>query len=162
MLQGYSDSDWAGSIDDMKSTSGYVFSLGSGVFSWNLKKQDVVAQSSAEAEYVATASAANQAIWLRKIMADLEMDVKEATVIKVDNKSAISMAQNLVLHGKSKHIKVKFHALRQAKQNKEIKLEHYSSEAKLADIMTKGLQKSRFEDLRAQLGVLQKKLKEEC
>ena len=149
MLQGYSDSDWAGSIDDMKSTSGYVFSLGSGVFSWNSKKQDVVAQSSAEAEYVAAAGAANQAIWLRKIMADLEMDVKEATVIKVDNKSAISMAQNPILHGKSKHIKVKFHTLRQAEQNKEIKLEHCSSEAQLAGIMTKGLQKSRFEDLRA-------------
>ena len=162
LLQGYCDSDWAGSVDDMKSTSGYVFSLGSGVFSWNSKKQEVVAQSSAEAEYIAAAGAANQAIWLRKVLDDLEMGPREATVIKVDNKSAISMAQNPVLHGRSKHIKVKFHALRQAEQSKEIKLEHCRSEVQIADIMTKVLQKSKFEDLRAQLGVLKKNLKEEC
>ena len=47
---GYSDSDWAGSVDDMKNTSGYVFTLVSGMFSWNSKKQEVVAQSSAKAE----------------------------------------------------------------------------------------------------------------
>ena len=162
LLQGYCDSDWAGSVDDMKSTSGYVFSLGSGVFSWNSKKQEVVAQSSAEAEYIVAAGAANQAIWLRRVLDDLEMGPREATVIKVDNKSAISMAQNPVLHGKSKHIKVKFHALRQAEQSKEIKLEHCRSEVQIADIMTKALQKSKFEDLRAQLGVLKKNLKEEC
>lgn len=85
---GYSDSDWAGSVDDMKSTSRYAFTLGSGRFSWNSKKQEVVAQSSAEAEYIAAAVATNQALWLRKILRDLEQNDIEATVIKVDNKSA--------------------------------------------------------------------------
>ena len=70
-LVGFTDSDWAGSLDDFKSTSGYCFSFGSGVFSWNSSKQEVVAQSSAEAEYIAAAGAANQAIWLRKILNDL-------------------------------------------------------------------------------------------
>ena len=65
------DSDWAGSLDDFKSTSGYCFSFGSGVFNWNSNKQEVVAQSSAEAEYIAAVGAANQAIWLRKILNDL-------------------------------------------------------------------------------------------
>ncbi|KAL0421152.1 UNVERIFIED_CONTAM: Retrovirus-related Pol polyprotein from transposon RE1 [Sesamum latifolium] len=64
-LFGYADSDWAGCPDDLKSTTGYVFSLGSGVFSSLSKKQEVVAQSTAEAEYMASAAAANQAIWLR-------------------------------------------------------------------------------------------------
>ena len=72
-LVGFSDSDWAGSADDSKSTSGFVFSFGSGAFTWNSKKQEVVAQSTAEAEYIAAAGAANQAIWLRKVLADLEM-----------------------------------------------------------------------------------------
>jgi len=67
-LIAYSDSDWGGSVDDMKSTSGYTFSFGSGVFSWNSKKQDIVAQSTAEAEYVAASAAVNQVIWLRKIL----------------------------------------------------------------------------------------------
>ncbi|KAG6508608.1 hypothetical protein ZIOFF_033984 [Zingiber officinale] len=67
-LYGFSDSDWAGSVDDMKSTSGYCFSLGSACFSWCSKKQEIVAQSTAEAEFVAATSAVNQAIWLRKLL----------------------------------------------------------------------------------------------
>ncbi|KAG8499381.1 hypothetical protein CXB51_005990 [Gossypium anomalum] len=62
-LIGYTDSDWAGSKDDMKSTSGYAFTLGSAMFCWSSKKQSIVAQSTAEAEYVAAAGAINQAIW---------------------------------------------------------------------------------------------------
>ena len=62
---GYSDSDWADSSDDMRSTSDYCFNLGSGMFSWCSEKQDIVAQSIAEAEYVAAASAVNQALWIR-------------------------------------------------------------------------------------------------
>jgi len=161
-LMGYSDSDWAGSVDDMKSTSGYAFTLGSGMFSWNSKKQEVVAQSSAEAEYIAAAGATNQALWLRKILRDLEQNDIEATVIKVDNKSAISMAKNPVQHGRSKHINVKFHAIRQAEKDGEVQLVHCSSDQQIADIMTKALPKGKFEVLRAKLGVSKKNLKEEC
>ncbi|XP_057994321.1 secreted RxLR effector protein 161-like [Hevea brasiliensis] len=106
-LVGYADSDWGGSIDDMKSTSGFVFSIGSGVISWSLKKQDVMAQSTAEAEYISAAAAVNQAIWFRKIMKDLKHDQEEATIIFYDNQSAVAMAKNPVFHGKTKHIKIK-------------------------------------------------------
>ena len=70
-LIGYSDSDWAGSIDDMKSTSGYAFLFGSSICSWLSKKQSVVAQSTAEAEYVSASKATSQAIWLRRIFEDI-------------------------------------------------------------------------------------------
>ncbi|XP_052489942.1 secreted RxLR effector protein 161-like [Gossypium raimondii] len=73
-LTGYVDSDWAGSCDDMRSTSGYAFSLGLGMFCWSSKKQSLVAQSTVEAEYVTVASAVNQAIWRRKILADLNQN----------------------------------------------------------------------------------------
>ncbi|XP_015170395.1 uncharacterized mitochondrial protein AtMg00810-like [Solanum tuberosum] len=161
-LMGYSDSDWAGSVDDMKSTSGYAFTLGSGMFSWNSKKQEVVTQSPTEAECIAAAGTTNQALWLRKIPRDLEQNDIEATVIKVDNKSAISMAKNPVQHGRSKHINVKFHAIRQAEKDGEIQLVHCSSDQQIADIMTKALPKGKFEVLRAKLGVSKKNLKEEC
>ncbi|XP_059295489.1 peroxidase 21-like [Lycium ferocissimum] len=160
-LMGYSDSDWAGSVDYMKRTSGYAFTLGSGLFSWNSKKQEVVAQSSAEAEYIVIASATNQALWLRKILYDSEQNGIEATVIKVDNKSAISMDKNPVLHGRNKHINVKFHTIRQAEKDGEVKLVHCSSNQQIADIMTKALPKWKFEFLRAKLGVSMKNLKEE-
>ncbi|KAH0662190.1 hypothetical protein KY284_027121 [Solanum tuberosum] len=138
-LMGYSDSDWA-----------------------NSKKQDVVAQSSAEAEYIAAAGATNQALWLRKILCDLEQNDIEATIIKVDNKSSISMAKNPVQHGRSKHINVKFHAIRQAEKDGKVQLVHCSSDLQIADIMTKALPKGKFEVLRAKLGVSKKNLKEEC
>eukprot|EP00257_Ricinus_communis_P019408 XP_015578394.2 uncharacterized protein LOC107261729 [Ricinus communis] len=77
-LHGYSDSDWAGCADDMCSTSGYWFSLGSGIFSWCSKKQEIIAQSAAEAEYVAATAAANQAFWIRKLLTDLHMEQEES------------------------------------------------------------------------------------
>ena len=69
----------------MKSTSRYCFSFGSGIFSWSSKKQETVAQSTVEAEFVAATSAVNQALWLRKIFSDLHLEQKEDTTIFVDN-----------------------------------------------------------------------------
>ena len=71
-LVGFTDNDWAGSLDDRKSTSGYIFCLGSNVISWSSKKQKMVALSSAEAEYIAATDAACEAIWLRRLLSDLQ------------------------------------------------------------------------------------------
>ncbi|KAL5582340.1 hypothetical protein UlMin_014782 [Ulmus minor] len=73
-LQGtknYGICDWAGSVDDMRSTSGYAFTLGTGIFSWASKKQATVAQSSAKAEYIAAALTTSQVIWLKRIFKDM-------------------------------------------------------------------------------------------
>ncbi|KAF2317141.1 hypothetical protein GH714_012120 [Hevea brasiliensis] len=70
-LYGYTDSDWASSLDDRKSTSGHVFSLGSGVITWSSKKQATPTLSSSEAEYVVVTSSASQCIWLQRMLADL-------------------------------------------------------------------------------------------
>lgn len=94
-------------MDYIKSTSSYCFSFKSGMFSWCSRKQDVVAQSTAEAEYIAATTAVNQAIWIRKILADLHMDQHEPTQIYVDNQAAICIANNLVFHGRTKHFKIK-------------------------------------------------------
>ncbi|KAG8486018.1 hypothetical protein CXB51_019401 [Gossypium anomalum] len=138
-LIGYSDSDWAGCIDDMKSTSGYFFTLGSSVFCWCSKKQQTIAQSTAEAEYIAAATAVNQAIWLRKLLFDLNEEQLKPTEIKVDNQSAVAIAKNPVFHGKTKHFKIKFHFVREAEQTGEVSLVHCSSQDQLADILTKPL-----------------------
>lgn len=161
-LLGYSDSDWAGSLDDSKSTSGYIYTLGNGPFSWNSKKQQTVAQSTAEAEYIACSSCANQGVWLRKLLEDLSLKQEEATVILCDNTSAIAIAQNPVQHGRTKHIPVKYHSLREFEASGEVKLEYVTSEENLADIFTKPLGKKRFEILRGLLNVSYKIAKEEC
>ena len=74
MLHGNSDSDWAKFVDDMKSTLGYCFNFGSGMFSCCSRKHDNVAQSTAEAKYAAATAIVNQAIWIRKVLANLYMN----------------------------------------------------------------------------------------
>lgn len=118
-------------------------------------------QSTAEAEYISAAAAANHAIWLRKILSELNMIQLKPTKIYVDNKSAIVIANNSMQHGGTKHIKVKFHFLREAEKVQEIHLEHCRSDDQRADILTKALPNGRFEDLRAKPGVFKRKLKEE-
>jgi len=161
-LSGYADSDWAGSVDDMKSTSGYVFTIGSGAICWNAKKQEVVAQSTAEAEYISPAAAANQAIWLNKLLADLGQGQSSPTELYCDNKSTIAIAQNPVQHGRTKHINVKFHSIREVEKNLLVKLHYCPTEIQLADIMTKALPKARLEFLRMKLGLSKANLKKEC
>jgi hypothetical protein len=95
-LSGYTDSDWAGSVSDRKSTLGCCFILGSAMISWQSRKQSSIALSTAEAEYIVLCSASCEAIWLRKLLTglfDLEM---EATTILFDNQSCIKMTENPV------------------------------------------------------------------
>ena len=94
VLTGYTNSDWAGDTDDRRSTAGYLFLLNSGPISWYSKKQGSITLSSAEAEYMALSAAAQEAIYLRNLLDDLGLEQCAATVIYVDNCSAIAMARN--------------------------------------------------------------------
>ncbi|KAJ8764765.1 hypothetical protein K2173_009165 [Erythroxylum novogranatense] len=161
-LCGFSDSDWAGSMDDLKSTSGYCFSLGSGVFSWCSKKQETVAQSTAEAEFIAATAAVNQALWLKKLLCDLDMKQKNVTEVFVDNQAAIAISHNPVFHGKTKHFNIKLFFVREVQNNGEVTLVYCRSEDQLADLFTKPLPMSRFEVLRQKIGVCSSQSKEEC
>lgn len=86
-------------------------------------------------------------------MNDLKRPQEEATKIFCDYQSTIAMAKNPVFHGHTKHIKIKYHAMREAEREKEIELMPCRSNNQVADIMTKELPKSRFETLRHMLGV---------
>ena len=152
-LVGFCDSDWAGNDDDMMSTSGYCFSIGGSIFCWNSKKQTVVAHSTAEAEYIAAYVAANQLIWLRKMLIDLDFVQKNPTELFCDNTSAIAISKNSVFHDKTKHMKIKFHAVRQFQQEGELELIYCTTEEQLADLFTKPLTKNRFEILRERIGM---------
>ena len=65
MLVGFTDSDWAGDLNDRKSTGGYVFSLGSRPVTWACKKPQALALSLAEADYRAAINSSQEALWLR-------------------------------------------------------------------------------------------------
>eukprot|EP00253_Pinus_taeda_P028724 PITA_28724 len=152
-LIGYTDSDWAGSVDDRKSTSGYVFYMGSGAISWASKKQPIVALSIAEAEYVAATAAACQAVWMRRMLRSLCQEQTKRTVIFCDNSSAIALSKNSVFHKRTKHIDTKFHYIRELVSNGEIVLVHCRTQEQVADILTKPLGQKSFEFLRKCLGM---------
>ncbi|KAL0356380.1 UNVERIFIED_CONTAM: Retrovirus-related Pol polyprotein from transposon TNT 1-94 [Sesamum radiatum] len=104
-----SDSDYAGDQDDRRSTSGYVFMLGTGAISWSSKKQRIVTLSSTEAEFIAATTCACQAIWLRRILEELNFKQSGATTVFCDNNSAIKLSRNRCYMERSKHIDVKFY-----------------------------------------------------
>ncbi|XP_074314354.1 secreted RxLR effector protein 161-like [Silene latifolia] len=152
-LVGYTDSDWAGCLDDRKSTSGYVFTLGSGAISWSSKKQETVALSSSEAEYAAISSATCQAIWLRRLLKGLLHEQKSPTIIYCDNKAAISLTKNAVFHSRTKHIDIRHHFIRDMVAKGMIELKFCGTNQQIADILTKSLSIAKVDDFRSQMGV---------
>jgi len=111
-LVGFSDADWAGDQDDRRSTTGNVFLLGGGAVSWLSKKQSTVALSTAEAEYVALSQAAQECVWLRRLLSDLGMDATPVVILE-DNQGAIAIAKNPVDHSRTKHIDIRYHYIRE-------------------------------------------------
>jgi hypothetical protein len=152
-LEAYTDSDYAGDLDDRKSTSGYVFMLSSGAVSWLSKKQPVVTLSTTEAEFIAAASCACQSVWMRRVLEKLGQIQPGSITVYCDNSSTIKLSKNPVLHGRSKHIDVRFHFLRDLTKDGTLELVHCNSQHQIADIMTKPLKFEVFEKLRGLLGM---------
>jgi hypothetical protein len=151
-LTGFCDADWAGNIDDRKSTSGGCFFLGNNLVAWLSKKQNSVSLSTAEAEYIAAGSCCAQLLWMKTMLHDY--GVKHDTIsLYCDNTSAISISKNPVFHSRTKHIDIKHHFIRDLVEDKIISLDHVPTESQLADIFTKSLDGNRFEELRSKLGL---------
>ncbi|KAM1668042.1 hypothetical protein ACFX2K_047430 [Malus domestica] len=139
--------------NDRKSTSGYMFNLSSSAVSWSSKKQPIVTLSTIEAEFIATASTACQAMWLRRILEQLNHGLCKSTVIHCDNTSAIKLSKNPVMHGRSKHIDVRFHFLRNLIKDEVVELLQCSTQEQVADILTKPLRLEVFMKMRSLMGV---------
>jgi len=152
-LLAYTDSDYAGDVDDRKSTSGYVFLLSEGAVSWSSKKQPVVTLSTTEAEFVAATSCACQGVWMRRVLEKLRNSQGKCTTVLCDNSSTIKLSKNPVMHGHSKHIDVRFHFLRDLTRDGVVELKHCGTQEQIADIMTKPLKLDVFLKLRKSLGV---------
>ena len=123
-LTSYSDFDFDGDKENGVSTSGYLMSLRSTTISWRSRKQSIPADSTTEAEYVATAQATKEIRCLRKILEDLHEKQKASTPLFVDNSSAIKLAKNPKFHDQTKHINTKYHLIRHHVEAKTIHLTH--------------------------------------
>jgi hypothetical protein len=148
-LRGFVDSDFAGCEDSRKSTTGWVFTLAGGPISWSSQRQKTVATSTMDAEYVACAEAAKEAMWIRNFINDLRIPgVHIDTVpIYIDNNSALKLTKNPEFHSRSKHIDIKHHFIREKVEEGLINTERVSTKDNLADVFTKALPRSTHEDL---------------
>lgn len=141
---GFVDADWGGDRLDRKSHTGYVFFLSGGPVSWRSEKQQSVALSSTEAEYMALTTACKEAIALRRLIVEIGCgDLKTPTVMHGDNLSAQHLAKNPVHHSRTKHIDIRYHFIREVMKEGHVVLEYTSTNEMIADIMTKNLSKGK-------------------
>lgn len=154
-IKGFSDADWGSTTEHRHLISGYVYTLDGGAISWSAKKQNVVALSSTEAEYIALTHAAKEAPWLRYILADIiHPDVaKHPLALYCDNRSAIALTKDNAFHPRTKHIDIRFHFIREAVEDNKLSLEHLRTEDMPADLFTKALPRPRLEHLFALFGL---------
>ena len=129
--------------------------LRSAPISWLSLKQKVVALSTCEAEYVATATAACQVVWLRRLLGELTGVEAHPPALMVDNQPAIALAKNPVLHDRSKLIDVKFHFLRDCVDGGQIVIEFVETGRQLADVLTKSFGRLRFTELKKMIGMVE-------
>jgi hypothetical protein len=153
MLHGYTDSDWMGNTVGRKSTSRYCFSLGSTMISWSNRKQGSIAQSTAEAKYIATSAANREAVWLIKLLSYLFNVELEPIVIHYDNQSCIKLSENLVFHDRLKHIEMRYHYVWDMVDKNILSIQYVSTKKQTTNILTKPPSLTKFVYFRDKLGV---------
>ncbi|GKD23651.1 hypothetical protein Tco_1225354 [Tanacetum coccineum] len=152
-LKGYSDSDYAGYNMDKKSTLGACQLLGGKLVCWSAKKQQSVAISLAEAEYVAAAGCCANILWIKSQLTDYDI-IYEKVPIFCDNTSAIAISNNPVLHSRIKHINIRYPFIRDHILKGDIELHFNPTQYQVADIFTKLLDEPTFKRLIVELGML--------
>ncbi|GKD11412.1 putative ribonuclease H-like domain-containing protein [Tanacetum coccineum] len=151
-LVAYTDSDYARATQDRKSTTGGCQFLGNRLISWQCKKQTVVATSTTEAKYVATASCCGKVLWIKNQLLDYGYNFMN-TMIHIDNNSTICIIENLVQHSKTKNIEIRHHFMKDCNTKKLIQMVKIDTENNVADLLTKGFNAGRFQYLVSSIGM---------
>jgi hypothetical protein len=153
LLDGFADSDFADSYGNAKSQSGYIWRINKAPICWSSQQQGPVAQSTGEAEYYAANLATREGVWLRCILSQLGYPQTLPSIIYEDNTSCIAMSKNPIHHKRTKHINIAYNYLRKAVEDGEVFLRHISTTEQIADVLTKPLDRVRFEYILARLGL---------
>jgi hypothetical protein len=139
-----SDSDWGSNVDDRRSTTGYVLLVNGNPVSWCSRKQKSTALSSCEAEFMALSEAMREGLWLRQLLIELDVGYVGPVIIRVDNQSAIKLAENPVQHQRSKHIDIRYFRIREEIRDGTIKVLYVPTEDNVADLLTKNTALAQF------------------
>jgi hypothetical protein len=132
-----------------------MFSFGSGVISWNGKKQPIIALSNTKVKYRGATIAPCEVIWLQKLFSDLGQSVDVLIVIYYDNISSILLVNNPVYHARTKHIEMQYHFIKKKVLAREINFVHVSIEDQVVDIFIKALGTTKLRKFRKILGGLE-------
>nr|GFC22568.1 putative ribonuclease H-like domain-containing protein [Tanacetum cinerariifolium] len=152
-LEAYSDSDYAGSHGDRKSTIGGCQFRGRRLISWQCKKQTIMATSLTKAEYVAAARCCGQVLWIQNQMLDYGFNFMNTTIF-IDNQSTICIVKNPVFHQRTKHIEIRHHFIRDANEKNLIQVLKIHTDDNVADLLTKAFDGPRFEFLVVYIGMV--------
>jgi hypothetical protein len=160
----YADASWGNCTDTGRSTTGWIIRYGKCWIDWNCHKQETVALSSCESEYMSISAATTSTMWTLKLLKEVTANDRRSSssstvsselqgisavpLLLSDNKSAIAIAKNDVHHNRSKHINIKHHFIREQLSNGTIVLDWISTLQQVADILTKTLQPRAFSRLR--------------
>ena len=155
VVKGYTDASFITDPDDYKSQSGYVFILNGGAVSWKSSKQDTVADSTTEAEYLAAGEAAKEGIWMKTFITELGVVPSALGPMEIycDNNGAIAQAKEPRSHQKNKHVSRKYHLIRQFVGEGEIRLCKVHTDMNVSDPLTKTLSLAKHVQHREAMGV---------
>jgi hypothetical protein len=151
-VTGYTDADMGGDKDSRRSTTGYAYILYGGAISWSSKRQSSVALSTVEAEYMAAAAAVKEALWLRVLLAELQLPY-ETILIYGDNQGSMQLVQNPIISQRSKHIDIRYHFVRERVARNEVAFEYISTDYMVADCLTKAVPGAKHTYCKQYMGV---------
>ena len=159
-LDCYSDSDFGNDVLSRRSMSGVLLKLGNNPVIWSSRRQNVVALSTTEAEYIAASEAVKEMIWLRRMVNEIFKKTIRP-VLFVDNQSSIKLIKNPEFHRKTKHIDVKYHFVREKYDEKIFEIVYVPTDEQQADVFTKALTNTLFakaqRDLNLRVSVIGRK-----